>query len=222
MTAVADRASEERRVRIADLLLRLRRVGITDQRIVSAIEAVPRDLFVEAETQAEAYAERALPIACGQTISAPVVVGMMTAALDPQPREHVLEIGTGSGYQAAVLSKLCRRVYTVDRFRTLVAAAQSRFKTLRLANINTLVADGMLGWAEHAPYDKIIVTAAAEAVPQTLFDQLDVDGILVAPVGPTDGVQQLMRYVKTADGISATRIADVRFVPLIPGVAERL
>ena len=217
-----DLDGDERRVRIADLLLRLRRVGITDQRVVSAIEAVPRDLFVEADTRNEAYAERALPIACGQTISAPVIVGMMTAALDPQPEDRILEVGTGSGYQAAVLSKLCRRVYTIDRFRTLVSAAESRFKTLRLTNITTLVGDGTAGWPEHAPFDKIIVTAAEEAVPEALFEQLRSGGILVAPVGPGDGIQALKRHVRTPAGIEATRLADVRFVPLIPGVAERL
>jgi protein-L-isoaspartate(D-aspartate) O-methyltransferase len=213
---------EERRVRIADLLLRLRRVGITDQRVVSAMEAVPRDLFVEADTRNEAYAERALPIACGQTISAPVIVGMMTAALDPQPEDRILEVGTGSGYQAAVLSQLCRRVYTIDRFRTLVSAAESRFKTLRLANITTLVGDGTAGWPEHAPFDKIIVTAADEAAPEALFEQLRTGGILVAPVGPGHGIQDLRRYVRTRAGIEQTKLADVRFVPLIPGVAERL
>ncbi|MCP4386076.1 MAG: protein-L-isoaspartate(D-aspartate) O-methyltransferase [Hyphomicrobiales bacterium] len=213
---------EERRVRIAELLLRLRRVGITDQRVVSAIEAVPRDVFVEAETRSEAYAERALPIECGQTISAPVIVGMMTMALDPQVEDRILEIGTGSGYQAAVLAKLSSHVYTIDRFRTLVSTAESRFKTLRLDNITTAASDGTEGWPEHAPFDKIVVTAAADAVPQALFDQLRTGGILVAPVGPPSGVQQLKRFVRTEAGVKETILADVRFVPLIPGVAERL
>ncbi|SDB11876.1 protein-L-isoaspartate(D-aspartate) O-methyltransferase [Bauldia litoralis] len=217
-----DLDEEERRVRIANLLLRLRRVGITDQRVVSAIEAVPRDLFVEAESRDEAYAERALPIECGQTISAPVIVGMMTMALKPQADDRILEIGTGSGYQAAVLSKLCGRVYTIDRFRTLVAAAESRFKTLKLTNITTLVGDGTLGWPEHAPFEKIIVTAAGEEVPEALFGQLRIGGILVAPVGPQDGVQILKRYTRTETGFDETDLGQVRFVPLIPGVAERL
>ncbi len=217
-----DLDEEERRVRIANLLLRLRRVGITDQRVVSAIEAVPRDLFVEAESRDEAYAERALPIECGQTISAPVIVGMMTMALKPQADDRILEIGTGSGYQAAVLSKLCGRVYTIDRFRTLVAAAESRFKTLKLTNITTLVGDGTLGWPEHAPFEKIIVTAAGEEVPEPLFGQLRIGGILVAPVGPQDGVQILKRYTRTETGFDEADLGQVRFVPLIPGVAERL
>lgn len=219
---MSDLREEDRRVRIADLLLRLRRVGITDQRVVSAIESVPRDLFVEADCRDEAYAERALPIDCGQTISAPLIVGMMTMALDPRPDDRILEVGTGSGYQAAVLSRLCQRVYTVDRFRTLVSTAESRFQTLKLKNIETLVGDGMKGWREHAPFDKIIVTAAGQEVPEELFEQLGDGGILVAPVGPQDGVQALERYKRTANGIDETKLADVRFVPLIPGIAERL
>ena len=143
-------------------------------------------------------------------------------AIDPQPDDRILEVGTGSGYQASVLSKLCARVYTVDRFRTLVSAAESRFTTLKLTNITTAVGDGMKGWPEHAPFDKIIVTAAGEEVPEALFGQLRGGGVLVAPVGPQDGVQALMRYSRTKDGIAETKLADVRFVPLIPGVAERL
>jgi len=152
---------QQRRIWIADLILRLRQAGITDQKIVSAIESVPRDTFVPAEYRADSYSERALPIDCGQTISAPVVVGMMTAALDLSDRDRVLEIGTGSGYQTAILSKLVRRVYSIDRFRTLVAAAESRFETLRLSNVTTMVEDGALGWPTQAPFDRIIITAAA-------------------------------------------------------------
>jgi protein-L-isoaspartate(D-aspartate) O-methyltransferase len=213
---------EARRVRIADLILRLRRAGIMEQKIHAAMEAVPRDLFVLPDSRRDAYAERALPIDCGQTISAPVIVGMMTAALDLDDRDRVLEIGTGSGYQTAVLSKLCRRVYTIDRFRTLVAAAESRFKTLRLANITTMVGDGTRGWPEAAPFDKIIVTAAGDEIPPALLAQVKAGGILVAPVGPQDGVQKLKRLVRTPSGFDETDLADVRFVPLIPGTAARL
>jgi protein-L-isoaspartate(D-aspartate) O-methyltransferase len=213
---------DERRVRIADLILRLRRAGITDQHVLQAIEAVPRDVFVPAESRADAYSERALPIDCGQTISAPLIVGMMTAALDLSARDRVLEVGTGTGYQAAVLSRLCQRVYTVDRFRTLVTAAESRFRTLRLDNITALVGDGTKGWPEQAPFDRIIVTAAAEAVPEPLLTQVRIGGILVAPVGPQDGVQKLLRIERGDTGYEATDLADVRFVPLIPGKAERL
>jgi protein-L-isoaspartate(D-aspartate) O-methyltransferase len=213
---------DERRIRIADLILRLRRNGITDQHILGAIESVPRDVFVPAESRADAYAERALPIDCGQTISAPVIVGIMTTALDLGDRDRVLEIGTGTGYQSAILAKLCRRVYTVDRFRTLVTAAESRFRTLRLSNITTLVGDGTKGWPEQAPFDRIIVTAAAETVPEALLKQVRVGGIIVAPVGPQDGVQKLLRIERTDAGYETKELADVRFVPLIPGKAERL
>jgi len=213
---------DERRVRIADLILRFRRAGITDQAVLQAIESVPRDVFVPAESRAVAYAERALPIDCGQTISAPLIVGMMTAALDLDKGDRVLEIGTGTGYQTAVLARLCRRVYTIDRFRTLIAAAESRFRTLRITNIATLVGDGTKGWPEQSPFDRIIVTAAAEAVPEPLLTQVRVGGVIVAPVGPQDGVQKLLRIERTDTGYEARDLADVRFVPLIPGKAERL
>jgi len=213
---------EARRVRLAELILRLRRAGIMEQRVLAALEAVPRDLFVPPEGQRDAYAERALPIDCGQSISAPVIVGLMTAALDLDPRDRVLEIGTGSGYQSAVLAMLCRRVYTIDRFRTLVAAAESRFKTLRLGNITTMVGDGVKGWPEAAPFDKIIITAATETVPDALADQLAEGGLIVAPLGPVDGVQKLKRLVKTGGGFDEKDLGDVRFVPLIPGTAARL
>ena len=215
-------AADDRRVRIADLILRLRRAGIADQRVVSAIESVPREMFVPAESHADAYAERALPIDCGQTITAPVVVGIMTAALDVSDRDRVLEVGTGTGYQAAILSKLARRVYTMDRFRTLVSAAESRFQTLRLANVTTLIGDGMKGWPEQAPFDRIVVTAAAEEVPQPILRQVRVGGIIVMPVGPPDGIQKLTRMERTEDGFDERVLAEVRFVPLIPGKAERL
>ncbi|MCR4282229.1 MAG: protein-L-isoaspartate(D-aspartate) O-methyltransferase [Bauldia sp.] len=217
-----DSENDEKRIRIADLILRLRRAGVTDQKVVSAIESVPREMFVPAESQGEAYAERALPIDCGQTISAPVIVGIMTAALDIHDRDRVLEVGTGTGYQTAVLAKLARRVYTVDRFRTLVAAAESRFRTLRLSNVTTLVGDGMNGWPEQAPFDRIIVTAAAEDVPQALLRQVRIGGVIVVPVGPPDGVQKLTRMERTETGFDERPLADVRFVPLIPGKAARL
>ena len=213
---------DERRTHLAELILRLRRAGITDRRVVSAIESVPRDLFVPPESHNDAYAERALPIDCGQTISAPVIVGMMTGALDVGDRDRVLEIGTGTGYQTAILARLARRVYTIDRFRTLVAAAESRFRTLRISNITTLVGDGIKGWPEQAPFDRIIVTAAADEVPEALLKQLRLGGVLVIPVGPQDGVQKLLRIERTEGGPVERALADVRFVPLIPGKAERL
>ena len=214
--------SDEHRVRLADLILRLRRAGITDQRVVSAIESIPREMFVPGDSQAIAYAERALPIDCGQTISAPVIVGIMTTALDIHERDRVLEVGTGSGYQTAILARLARRVYTIDRFRTLVHAADSRFRTLKLSNITTLVGDGMKGWPEQAPFDRIIVTAAGDEIPEALKKQVRIGGVLVIPVGPVDGVQKLMRLERTEAGFDEKVLADVRFVPLIPGKAARL
>ncbi|HVY18911.1 MAG TPA: protein-L-isoaspartate(D-aspartate) O-methyltransferase [Bauldia sp.] len=214
---------DERRIRIAELILGLRRAGVTDQRVVAAIEATPRDLFVPAESQPHSYAaERALPIDCGQTISAPAIVGIMTAALDVGERDRVLEVGTGSGYQAAVLARLARRVYTMDRFRTLVEAAESRFRSLRIGNVTTLAGDGMLGWPEQAPFDRIIVTAAGEEVPPALKKQVKVGGVIVAPIGPADGVQKLVRLERTEDAFTERALVDVRFVPLIPGKAARL
>jgi protein-L-isoaspartate(D-aspartate) O-methyltransferase len=214
--------NDEKRIRIADLILRLRRAGVTEQKVVAAIESIPREIFVPAESQAQAYAERALAIDCGQTISAPVIVGLMTQALDIGDRERVLEIGTGTGYQTAVLAKLSRRVYTMDRFRTLVTAAESRFKTLRLSNITAIVGDGTHGWPEQAPFDRIIVTAASETVPEALKKQVRVGGVIVMPVGPQDGVQKLMRLERTDTGFNERVLADVRFVPLIPGKAAHL
>jgi protein-L-isoaspartate(D-aspartate) O-methyltransferase len=215
-------AEDQRRVQIADLILRLRRAGVTDKRVVAALESVPRELFVPGEWRGDAYAERALPIECGQTISTPVIVGMMTAALAAQPQDRVLEIGTGTGYQTAVLAGLVAQVFTVDRFRTLVEAARSRFRTLKLANITSRAGDGMEGWPEQAPFERILVTAAAEDVPHALTEQLRVGGVLVMPVGPVDGVQKLMRLERTERGFNEAPIADVRFVPLIPGIAQRL
>ncbi len=211
-----------RRTHVAEMILRLRRAGITDRRVVSAIEAAPRDLFVPAEMHAEAYAEQALPIDCGQTISAPVIVGLMTAALDVGADDRVLEIGTGTGYQTAILAQLARRVYTMERFRTLTAAAESRFRTLRIANITTLVGDGIKGWPEQAPFDRILVTASDEAVPEALLRQVRLGGVLIMPVGPSDGGQKLMRFERGEDGFASQVLADVRFVPLIPGKAQRL
>lgn len=212
----------DRRTHIAELILRLRQAGVTDRRVVSAIESVPRDLFVPAELQAVAYADQALPIDCGQTISAPVLVGMMTAALEAGPDDRVLEIGTGTGYQTAILARLTRRVYTIERFRTLTAAAESRFRTLRLTNITTLTGDGINGWPEQAPFDRIIVTASGEAVSPTLLRQVRLGGVLIMPVGPADGVQKLMRFDRREEGFAERGLADVRFVPLIPGKAQRL
>lgn len=214
--------AERDRVAVADFLLRLRRQGITDRAVVSAMEAVPRRLFVPYEARNTAYFERALPIECGQTISAPEIVAQMTSALDVKPEHQVLEIGTGSGYQAAILSKLARHVYTIERFRTLVELAELRFRTMRIENITVQLGDGTAGWPANATFDRIIVTAAAEAVPSALFDQLKPNGVLVAPIGPADEIQQLLRIVKNEGGTTETVVNEVRFVSLIPGKAAYL
>lgn len=220
--AVNPDALERDRVAVADFLLRLRRRGITDRALISAMESVPRRLFVPFEARDTAYYERALPIECGQTISAPELVAEMTAALDVHPEHRVLEVGTGSGYQAAILSHLARHVYTIERFRTLVELAELRFRTLRLSNINVIVGDGCAGWPANATFDRVIITAATEEIPKALIDQLKPNGILVAPIGPAEGVQKLMRVVKTESGLEKTALGDVRFVPLIPGKAAHL
>jgi protein-L-isoaspartate(D-aspartate) O-methyltransferase len=204
----------------AKLALALRQAGVTDARVLDAIERTPRDLFVPATFQRQAFEDSALPIECGQTISQPFVVGAMTAALETGARDKVLEIGTGSGYQTAILARLVRFVYTLERFRTLSRQAQERFTALGLSNVVARVADGQKGWPEQAPFDRILVTAAAEQEPEALLAQLKPGGVMIAPVGPS-GVQKLMRYRKDGQGaISAETLMDVRFVPLLPGVAR--
>lgn len=204
------------------LVMALRRAGVSDKLVLAAIERTPRNLFVPAGFQDQAFENRPLPIDCGQTISQPFVVAAMTAALKVDDRCKVLEIGTGSGYQAAVLARLARRVYTVERYRTLAKEAEARFTELRLTTIVTRIGDGSLGWPEQAPFDRIIVTAAAEQRPDALLDQLKEGGICVAPVKAGDG-QVLMRYVRGEDGqVDAEKLFDVRFVPLVPGAARSL
>jgi len=208
--------------RLARLVLALRSQGVTDPKVLGAMEKVPRDLFVPELFQDRSWEDSALPIACGQTISQPFIVGLMTQALRVEPRFRVLEIGTGSGYQTAVLSRLCRFVYSVERYRTLMGAAEARLKQLGVTNVFTRFGDGGEGWPEQAPFDRILVTAAAPDEPKTLLSQLKPNGILVAPVGKGP-VQQLKRYV--ADGKGAFEVetlCDVRFVPLLDGVAREL
>ncbi len=199
------------------LIMSLRRAGITDTAVLAAIERIPREAFVLPHFHDQAYEDQALPIAQGQTISQPQIVAMMTEALHLRKTHKVLEIGTGSGYQAAVLAKLARRVYTVERFRSLLVEAEARFHHLRLHNITSKVADGSKGWIEQAPFDRIIVTAAADDIPDTLVDQLAVGGIMVLPVGPDKGDQVLIRLRKMESGVEFDHLADVRFVPMIAG-----
>ena len=205
-----------------EFMLMLRRRGISDQAVLRAMDEVPREHFVEARFAERAYADQALPIACGQTISQPYVVAIMTAALDPRPSHRVLEVGTGSGYQAAVLSRLAREVVTLERYRTLADSARGRLKTLGYGNIEVLFGDGFGGEPLRAPYDRIIVTAATESVPPALIAQLADGGVMVLPLGPPEGPQQLVRLSKTARGVERETLLPVRFVPLLPGQAREL
>ena len=202
------------------LLMQLRRAGISDAAALRAIEKTPREMFVGAAWQDQAYDDNALPIECGQTISQPYIVALMTQALELTDRCKVLEIGAGSGYQTAILSRLARRVYTMERYKSLLREAQARFAALKLTNIVALAADGGKGWPEQAPFDRIIVTAAAPGRPQVLLDQLKPGGVMVAPVGAGD-LQALIRYRKDHSGaVTEERLADVRFVPLKEGLAR--
>ena len=201
-------------------LYALRSKGVTDTRVLGAMEAVDRGPFIRGLFAERAYEDMPLPIACGQTISQPSVVGLMTQALQITPRDKVLEIGTGSGYQAAILSKLARRVYTIDRHRRLVREAREIFEELDLTNITAITADGSFGLEEQAPFDRIIVTAAAEDPPGPLLGQLKEGGIMVLPVGQSDAVQHLIRVRKTADGLEYDEMRSVRFVPLLEGLGK--
>ncbi|MGC2854083.1 protein-L-isoaspartate(D-aspartate) O-methyltransferase [Novispirillum sp. DQ9] len=204
--------------RWARLIMDLRQAGMTDLRVLEALERVPRDAFVEPSLLGDAYDNRALPIGCGQTISQPLVVGLMTQALEVGERMKVLEIGTGSGYQAAVLSRLCRRVYSIERHRDLWLTAQRRFAALGIHNVTTQLGDGWKGWPEQAPFDRIIVTAAASEIPDALKDQLVVGGIMVIPVGAEYETQELLQVRKTEKGLDVRPMFPVRFVPMLHGV----
>lgn len=206
--------------RMIRLIMHLRSMGIANTDVLSAMEKVPRSLFVPAQMQDQAYEDIALPIGSGQTISQPLVVATMTQALELGGREKVLEIGTGSGYQACILSHLCRRVYTIERHKPLLVEAEKIFKKLNLHNITAIAGDGMKGWPEQAPFDRIIVTAAAFGKPpQAFLDQLKVGGIMVIPVGDTTS-QILKRYKKESEDTFAVKeLLPVRFVPLLPDMA---
>jgi protein-L-isoaspartate(D-aspartate) O-methyltransferase len=201
-------------------LYALRSRGVTDKRVLGAMEEIDRGPFIRGLFAERAYEDMPLPIACGQTISQPSVVGLMTQALNISPRDKVLEIGTGSGYQAAILAKLARRVYTIDRHRRLVREARAIFDELDLHTITALTADGSFGLPDQAPFDRIIVTAAAEDPPGPLLAQLKVGGIMVLPVGQSDTVQSLIRVHKTETGLEYDELRDVRFVPLLEGLGK--
>jgi protein-L-isoaspartate(D-aspartate) O-methyltransferase len=208
--------------RAIQLVMALRKQGITDMRVLNAMERTPRDLFVEEAFGSSAYQDSALPIACGQTISQPYIVAFMTEALAVGEKMRVLEIGTGSGYQAAVLAPLCRKVYTIERHRPLLRAAQARFNALKLDNIVTKLGDGYKGWPEQAPFDRIVVTAAFPEVPESLIAQLKPGGIMIVPVGeqrPGESISQLLtKIIRTEDGVKREALIPVMFVPMVPGL----
>jgi protein-L-isoaspartate(D-aspartate) O-methyltransferase len=212
--------------RPATLVAALYKQGIRDVRVLAAIEKTPRELFVDEPLAHAAYDNTALPIACGQTISQPYVVAYMTEQLEVGPNMRVLEIGTGSGYQAAVLAPLCRRVYTVERHKPLLKLAEGRFKQLKLENVVTRYGDGFEGWPLQAPFDRILLACAVEEVPATLIEQLKPGGILIAPVGQRENnskesfSQLLTKMIRTETGIERQSLLPVVFVPMISGVAE--
>lgn len=203
-------------------LLAMRRRGIGDAAVLRALDEVPREHFVADEFENAAYADQALPIACGQTISQPFVVAYMTEQLDVHPEHRVLEIGTGSGYQAAILSRLAREVVSIERFRTLAEAARKRIETLGYQNIEIRTGDGLAGAPDRAPFDRIMVTAAAEAVPPALVEQLAEDGVMLLPLGPHGGTQRIVKVTKSGGEVREEELIAVRFVPLLPGQAREL
>ena len=206
---------EARKIR---LVMELRQQGITDQGVLSAIERVPREAFIPGAFHDQAYENTALPIGQGQTISQPSVVGFMTQALEVGERMKVLEVGTGCGYQAAVLSRLCRRVYSIERFRSLLLTTDARLRELRINNVTTRWGDGIEGWPEQAPFDRMILTAAASKVPESLLGQMADDGIIIAPVGETSRDQTLMKLKHLPSGKwKSEPLWPVRFVPLLDG-----
>jgi protein-L-isoaspartate(D-aspartate) O-methyltransferase len=205
-----------------EFMLMLRRRGICDQAVLRAMDAVPREHFVDARFADCAYADRALPIACGQTISQPYLVATMTEQLEVHAHHRVLEVGTGSGYQAAVLSRLAREVVTIERYRTLADSARTRLRALGYHNVEVLFGDGRGGEPFRAPFDRIIVTAAAVEPPPALLEQLADGGIMVLPLGPQAGSQDLVKLTKSQEGLRREPLIAVRFVPLVAGPAEEL
>ena len=212
-----DEAEAERRMQF---LFALRSRGVTDARVLSAMEAVDRRPFVTGLFADRAQDDTPLPIACGQTISQPSVVGLMTQALHVRPRDTVLEIGTGSGYQAAILARLARRVFTVERHRTLAREADARLHALGLTNVVVIHGDGSRGLPDQSPFDRILLTAAAEDPPGPLLAQLRIGGIMVLPVGQSDAVQSLIRVTRGDSGYDYEELRPVRFVPLIEGLGQ--
>ncbi len=218
--------------RAVQLIMTLRGQGIHDQRVLSVVERTPREIFVEEPFAHQAWDNSALPIACGQTISQPFVVAYITQELKLEPNMRVLELGTGSGYQAAVLAPLCRRVYTIERHRPLLKQAEARFRQLKLDNVVTKHGDGLTGWPEQAPFDRIVLSAAVAEVPLILIEQLKPGGALIAPVGtvpksngfglPESFSQRLTRIIRTEAGVEQEVLLPVVFVPMVSGVPQEV
>ena len=201
-------------------LFSLRKAGVLDKQVLDAMERVDRKNFVNDVFSEKAYEDTPLPIACGQTISQPTVVGLMTQALQVTSRDKVLEVGTGSGYQAAILSLLARRVYTIERHSLLVSNANKVFQKLNMSNITTILSDGGHGLEQQAPFDRIIVTAASDDPPASLLSQLKIGGIMIIPVGQSDNMQKLIKIAKTDEGYEYQDLQAVRFVPLVAGTEK--
>ena len=201
-------------------ILSIRSKGVVDNNVLKALETVNREQFLKGLFAQRAYEDTPLPIECGQTISQPSIVGLMTQALRITNRDKILEIGTGSGYQTAILSKLARRIYSVERFKPLYEQAREIFRKLQLNNITSVWGDGSQGVVEQQPFDRIIVTAAAEDPPPTLLNQLKIGGIMVIPVGQSDEIQKLIRVERTEKNFKYEDLCDVRFVPLLEGREE--
>ena len=202
--------------RRVQLVLALRKAGITDSKVMAVMESIPRNIFLSPILVKHAYEDVALPIGFEQTLSQPGVVGIMTQALAVTDRMKVLEVGTGSGYQTVVLSKLARRVYTIERHRELLKKAEKRFKELKISNITSKYGDGTFGWKAQKPFDRIMVTAASLDIPPILADQLSLGGIMVVPIGQTSDLQSILKVERTEDGFETEEIREVSFVPLIP------
>ena len=198
-----------------ELILSLRRAGVTEPNVVSAMERVPRELFVPEVFRSRSYEDVTLPIGYHQTLSQPAIVGLMTESLQLDDRKKVLELGTGSGYQTAVLASICRRVYTIERHAALLEEAEKRLEKLRIHNVTSKIGDGTLGWDAQAPFERIIVTAAAADIPPILVDQLSVNGIMIVPIGRDENFQTIIKVVKKESGLETKQLRDVRFVPLI-------
>lgn len=213
---------EQENPRKIRLLMKLRQAGISDTKVLAAIERVPREAFVPENFLDQAYEDMALPIGLDQTISQPYVVARMTETLELSDRHKVLEIGTGSGYQTAILARLCRRVYSIERHKPLLDQALSRLERLRVRNVTAKAGDGTAGWPEQAPFERIIVTAAhpTESPPQDLLDQLADGGIMIIPLEDQRHMQHIYRVVRTGDSFETTALFAVRFVPLVKGPAN--